>query len=288
MLSFSIPPTDPMPTAQQPENRHHHQNGLTNRSDGPTVAVVFIQPQCNMHCTFCITEDTFDPMTFEQAVDLFQHLKAIGVRSLVIGGGEPFDWPGDLIAVAREAKRIGFSTVQVGTNGIALPGGFEFIDAIDRYVLPIESLEPKPHNAMRLYGDRHHAIIMDRLDSLKRAQKSVTLSTVITEVNRNGITELAEFLRKYHAESQHVHAWHLYQFIPIGRGGAIHRDELHIPAAEYEEICRSVKMLDLPFRVYRRADMYHSRTVDFFWFEGGQIKRGSEQEPALPASTVQV
>lgn len=247
-----------------------------------------MQPQCNMHCTFCITEDTFDPMTFDQAADLFRHLKAIGVRSLVIGGGEPFDWPGDLVALAREAKRIGFATVQVGTNGIALPAGFQFIDVIDRYVLPIESLDAQAHNTMRLYRDRHHAIIMDRLDSLKRAKKSVTLSTVITEVNKSGIAELGEFLRKYHADSQHVHAWHLYQFIPIGRGGAIHGDELHIPAAEYEAICRSVKALDLPFRVYRRTDMYHSKTVDFFWFEGGQIKRESEQDPALQASAVEL
>jgi len=267
--------------------RRFHETSGDSSARGPTVAVVFMQPRCNMHCTFCITEDNFDAMTFDQAVAMFEHLQSIGVKSLVIGGGEPFDWPGDLVAVAREAKRIGFRTVQVGTNGIAMPDGFESVDAIDRYVLPIESVEPESHNRMRLYRDRHHAIIMDRLEALKRARKSVTLSTVITEVNKNEILDVAAFLRDYHAEGNHVHAWHLYQFVPIGRGGAVHGEALHIPPTEYDAIVNAVKALELPFAVYRRADMYHSRTVDFFWYEGGRIRRASDEEEhaAAPSST---
>jgi len=248
----------------------------TVRHPHPTVAVVFMQPACNMHCTFCVTEDNFDVMSHAQAETLLTYLKKIGVKSLVIGGGEPFDWPGDLVAVSQFAKQIGFSTVQVGTNGIALPDGFELIESIDRFVIPIESADPEPHNAMRLYQNRHHGIIMNRLDKLKQANKSVTLSTVITEVNKRGIITLAEFIRKHNESTNHIHAWHLYQFIPIGRGGAVHGDDLRIEPAEYNEIVESVKALDLPFRVYRRSDMYASQTVDFFWYENGEIKCGSE------------
>ena len=251
---------------------------LTLRAPGMPgrVAVIFLQPRCNMHCTFCITEDNFDAMTFAQGVVLLEWLHDEGVRTVVLGGGEPFDWPHNPISLAAEAKRLGF-LVQIGTNGIAVPQGFERSDAVDRWVLPLESVEPESHNRMRLYRDRHHGIILDRLAALKRARKSVTISTVITEVNKTGVLDVAEFLRREHEEGGHVHAWHLYQFIPIGRGGAVHGDSLKIAREEYEEIVEAMRAMDLPFRVYRRADMYRSQTVDFFWYAGGGIRRGSEE-----------
>lgn len=249
----------------------------TESASGLTVAVVFTQPACNMHCTFCITEDDFDTMTLVQGRTLLRHLKTIGVKSIVIGGGEPFDWPHDVVALARCAKSFGFKTVQVGTNGIALPEGFERITTIDRYVIPIESIDPEPHNAMRLFRDRHHDIILDRLRTLKRARKSVTLSTVITSVNRDHVLDLAEWMREHHDGSEHVHAWHLYQFVPRGRGGSVHGAALQIDPQEYEDIVESVQALGLPFRVYRRCDMYRSQTVEFFWYENGHIRCGAER-----------
>ena len=99
------------------------------------VAVVFLQPQCNMTCTFCVTEDDFEPIRFEDAVDLLGHLVQRGVRSVVFGGGEPFQWPGDVLQLASEARARGL-TVQIGTNGIDLPRGFADLECIDRWVLP--------------------------------------------------------------------------------------------------------------------------------------------------------
>jgi MoaA/NifB/PqqE/SkfB family radical SAM enzyme len=243
----------------------------------PTVAVVFTQPACNMHCTFCITESNFDVMTPEEGRAMLDHLASIGVRSVILGGGEPFDWPHDLPALAAYAKQRGFQTVQVGTNGIDVPEGFEHIEDIDRYVIPIESVDPDPHNRMRLYRNRHHGIVLDRLAALKRARKSVTLSTVITSVNRDHVTDLAEWIRRYHEGTEHVHAWHLYQLIPQGRGGAVHGAALHVPPDDYTAIVAAVKAMDLPFSVFRRSDMYHSRTVDFFWWKDGAIRRGAEE-----------
>lgn len=254
---------------------------------GPTVAVVFLQPRCNMHCTFCITEDNFNAFTFEQAIGLLARLSAGGtVRSVVLGGGEPFDWPHDVAALAAVGKSHGL-TMQVGTNGIAVPQGFEHLSSIDRWVLPLESVDPQPHNAMRLYRDRHHAIILDRLESLRRVSKSVTISTVVTQTNVDEVVEVGRFLREYANRGGNVHAWHLYQFLPIGRGGAVHGERLTLPQCAYEAICAEAESLDLPFRIYRRTDMYHSRTVDFFWMDGGAVRRGSEAwEPALVPVTV--
>ncbi len=35
-----------------------------------TIAVVMLHPLCDMHCPFCITENSMNTMSFEQASDL--------------------------------------------------------------------------------------------------------------------------------------------------------------------------------------------------------------------------
>lgn len=239
------------------------------------VAVVFLQPQCNMTCTFCVTEDDFDPIRFEDAVELLDHLVERGVRSVVFGGGEPFQWPGDVLQLAAKARARGL-LVQVGTNGIGLPHDFAGLECVDRWVLPLESTDPEVHQAMRHHRGRHHALILERLAELQRVHKSVTLSTVVTAVNRSGLPDLARFLVDYHAGGGNVHGWHLYRFLPLGRGGEVHRAELDISADAYRLACEEVLELELPFRVFRRRDMYRSRTVEFFWSKDGRVVSGSQ------------
>lgn len=255
-------------------------NNINSSRKQCAVAVVFMQPQCNMYCNFCVTENNFNAMTFEQGVRLLRFLKVRGFKVVVLGGGEPFAWPNDLVELTKVAKGYGFKTVQVGTNGINMPAGFAEIKSIDRYVLPLESVNPNVHNLMRVYKDnQHHRIIMDRLNTLKQARKSVTISTVVTKINLADVVKVGRFLRdEYNAGSEHVHAWHLYQFLPYGRGGEINRDALLVGEDEYLQIFEQVQNLDMSFRVYKRADMYKSQTVDFFWYDDDDnIKMGSSE-----------
>src|ERR1039457_4762113 len=109
-----------------------------SKIDPSHIAVIFLHPACNMTCTFCITEDNFDTMTQDQVLELLHLLKKANFSSIIFGGGEPFEWPGDLLFLTKEAKQLGF-LVQVGTNAVALPQDYQNIKSIDRYVLPIES-----------------------------------------------------------------------------------------------------------------------------------------------------
>jgi len=246
-------------------------------SSGQTsVAVVMLGSRCNMFCNFCVTEDSLSAMPWEYAVDLLKSLRAEGVRTVVFGGGEPFDWPGDVVRLTQTARTLGFRTIQVGTNGVSLPDGYEYIDSIDRYVLPLESRFAEPHNTMRRYKGRHHAIILDRLERLGDVGKSVTISTVMTAMNVDAVVGVGEFLREYQCDSECVHAWHVYRFLPLGRGGGVNAEALNVSTEEYEQVFQSVLDMGLDFRVYRRADMYHSKMVDFFWYEDGRVLRGSE------------
>lgn len=237
-----------------------------------------------MTCTFCITEDHFDVMTQAQAVELLRTLKKEGCTNVVLGGGEPLEWPGDLSALAQEAKRLGF-LVQLGTNGVDLFKNYHLLEDIDRVVLPLESAHADIHNTIRFYKNTHHQLVVEVLDKLRNAHKSVTLSTIVTRVNKDELPSLAVFLSAVNAPRPFIHAWHLYKFIPLGRGGKPNAGTLEITDGEYRDACHAVKTMGLPFDVYQRRDMYHSRTVDFFWYEGGHLKRASKNGPVADPKT---
>lgn len=243
------------------------------------IAVVFLQPECNMYCRFCVTQDDFEVMPAPVAAGLMERLRDRGVRTVVLGGGEPFAWRGDVLRLATRAKELGLC-VQVGTNGIALPPGFAELACIDRYVLPLESVDAGVHDDLRRFGGQHHRIVLERLRELQRAGKSVTVSTVVTRANRMGLPALAHFLEGYQSVSGNLHAWHLYQLLPQGRGGAKHGPALQVSVEDYQAACAEVQAMNLPFTVYRRVDMYRSRTVEFFWYQDRRVVAGSEAWPA--------
>jgi MoaA/NifB/PqqE/SkfB family radical SAM enzyme len=244
-----------------------------------SVAVLLLQPECNMSCTFCATEDALESMGLEQALALLDRLAAEGVSSVVLGGGEPFEWPGDVLRLAAAARARGLS-VQVGTNGIALPAGFAELACVDRWVLPLESVDAATHQELRRFEHRHHALILERLRELQRARKSVTISTVVTARNVRGLPDLARFLREYQAAGGNLHAWHLYRFLPVGRGGRRNHSALELSEPDYRAACAGVQALGLSFQVFRRSDMYRSRTVRFFWSQAGRIVSDPEAVPA--------
>ncbi len=230
-----------------------------------------LHPSCNMVCSFCVTEDSFAAMTFEQAVELLHTLKAIDIHNIVFGGGEPFTWEHDLVRLTEIAKQMDF-LVQVGTNGIGMPANFERLPSIDRYCLPLESADPKRHNSIRLYKGEHHSIIIERLEALQQTRKSVTISTVIHQENLDGLQELGYLLRDYHEKSHNIHAWHLYKFIPEGRGGRPNADRLSISGQTFDRIVAELKQMNLGFTIYKRRDMFQSRSVGFFWYLDDQLK----------------
>jgi len=239
------------------------------------IAVIFLHPACNMTCTFCATENDIDSMTMFQARALLDVANARGIGNVVLGGGEPFAWPHGVVSLARDGKAKGLF-VQAGTNGIDLPPRFETLDCIDRYVLPLDGPDAASHNAVRIAREGHYALIVGRLETLRSSGKSVTISTVVTAKNVDGLDRIGSFLAAYRERGGQLHAWHLYKLLPIGRGGRDNADALSISDADYSAACVAIQQRDLGFPVYRRTDMRHSRFVDFFWYERGSIRIGSE------------
>ena len=241
----------------------------------PRVAVVFLHPDCNMSCTFCITDDRMDTMTFGQAQRLLTTIRERSIDNVVLGGGEPFAWPHGTIRLAAWARSQGFF-VQAGTNGIGMPASRDQIDHIDRYVLPLDAADAAVHDDSRHYGPGHHELVLNRLDTLRGIGKSVTISTVVTARNVDRLSSLADLLNAYADDGGALHAWHLYKFLPEGRGGRAHADRLSVNDAAYDDACAGAKARCNAFHVYKRKDMRHSRSVEFFWQYRRRITVGSE------------
>jgi MoaA/NifB/PqqE/SkfB family radical SAM enzyme len=216
-----------------------------------------------------------ETMGMEMAQALLRDLRRRGFASAIFGGGEPFAWPHDLKKILAYAKSLGLAT-QVGTNGICFPASLARWDFVDRWVIPLDGASPGAHNRMRAYRERHWQIATGVLGKLRAAGRSATVSTVVTRVNRDEIVGIGEYLRALQdPERPFLHAWHLYKFLPFGRGGEAHRDELLLADAEYERIFSEARQLALPFRVFKRENMLLSKTVEFYWLEGGRLRAQS-------------
>jgi len=248
-----------------------------------SIASLFLSPQCDMSCRFCASESDFSVMTFEQAEGLLRSLRERSFRNVVLGGGEPFLWPHGLERLSRLARELGF-LVQVCTNGVALPDGFECIASIDRYLLPIESMDPRRHNELRRYRRGHHEIVVRRIESLAGSGRELTISTVVTGENLDELEEIAHYLKQVRRSGVAIHAWHLYRFLPGGRGGARNAASLSIGRDAFVRAAAGVKRLSLGFPVYRRDNMLRSSSVEFYWYEGAALRIGSQVLPGISLS----
>ena len=239
-----------------------------------SIAVIMLHGGCNMVCDFCAAECGLEAFAREEAFALVKRLRAKGFTGVVLGGGEPFTWP-HVAELAVAASAQGFE-VQVGTNGTVLPADFATLPGVDRYVLPLESAQPKTHNHVRhMRGVSHHALIVERLMDLRAAGREVTVSTVVTAENLTELPELGDWLGTYVREGGRLHAWHLYRFIAVGRGGASTMARFDVSEAEYHVAAEAEKARHPGMTIYKRPDMYHSRDVDFFWRAGGHVRVGS-------------
>ena len=213
-----------------------------------------------------------DTMSYAMAESLLRDFKRRGFLSAIFGGGEPFFWPHELKSIVQFAKGLGLIT-QIGTNAVKMPQNLEPWSFVDRWVIPIDGASRDVHNDLRQFRDRHWDIVTHALELLQIAGKSTTVSTVLTVVNRHEILEIGEYLRQLQtrAKKPFIHAWHLYRFLPFGRGGRVNRQHLEIPQSEYETLVRQVRELNLPFKVFKRENMQMSKTVEFYWVENGKL-----------------
>jgi hypothetical protein len=90
--------------------------------------------------------------------------------------------------------------------------------------------------------------------------------------NLDGLDELGAFLASYKARGGKLHAWHLYRFLPLGRGGSLNAPSYALEEGDFERAGSGVKAAFPELKIYLRPDMYHSKSVSFYWSRRGGLQ----------------
>ncbi len=89
----------------------------------PCSVLLEVTGQCNLHCAVCFADSgkvqTADPPLEKVSWLLERAIAAVGPTNLQLSGGEP-TLRDDLPEIVEIARRIGYSFVQVNTNGLRL------------------------------------------------------------------------------------------------------------------------------------------------------------------------
>jgi len=154
----------------------------------PLLAGFKITHKCNLKCRHCpFWHENLPQMTFKEIQGVFKNLYTMGVRILLIEGGEPFLWNDGTYRindVVKEAKKYFFS-VGVTTNGtISLE-----VDSNTLWV-SIDGLK-ETHNYIR--GREIFDQVIERVDAC--SHPNLYVNTTINKLNWEEIPELVRFLK---------------------------------------------------------------------------------------------
>ncbi len=98
-----------------------HPTPVLPRKDPPGPVVIWnLVRRCNLACRHCYStstdKDFSGELSLAEVVTTMADLRRFGVPALILSGGEPLLRP-DIFELAAEAKRLGFPSVALSSNG---------------------------------------------------------------------------------------------------------------------------------------------------------------------------
>jgi MoaA/NifB/PqqE/SkfB family radical SAM enzyme len=180
---------------------------VENTPMAQTSAVIYISELCNSRCVTCNAwkNKTEDQLSTETWIDILGQIRTSGFSSVEFVGGEPLIRR-DLPELALEAKRLGFSTILVSSNGFLLDrkhidnliqhGVNSFHISIDgmrdtyKFVRGVDWFD-KVLNAVRVISEREIPLLI--LTTLVR-QNIAELETIVSMAERYGSLWFANIL----------------------------------------------------------------------------------------------
>jgi uncharacterized radical SAM superfamily Fe-S cluster-containing enzyme len=95
----------------------------------PCSVLLEVTDRCNLHCAVCFADsghgEAEDPSLGKIAWLLERAMAAVGPSNLQLSGGEP-TLRDDLSEIVEVARRIGYSFIQVNTNGLRLAADIDY------------------------------------------------------------------------------------------------------------------------------------------------------------------
>ncbi len=177
--------------------------GLCNiHTSHTSLANVDLTNRCNLTCPICFANANasgtlFEP-SFEQVVEMMKNLrneKPVACRIIQFSGGEPLVYP-HFLEVVRKANELGFSHVQIASNGLKLADrDFTMRCAeagLHTIYLQFDGIGDEPY-----LKTRGEAVFDRKLKAMKNIReagmKIVFVPTIVKGVNDHHVGPILEF-----------------------------------------------------------------------------------------------
>ena len=178
--------------------------GLCNQhQSGSVLAQIDLTNRCNMRCPICFANAgaagyVCEP-TYEQHVAHLQRLRdfrPIPCTAVQFTGGEPTIHP-DFLRIVSKARSMGFSHIQIATNGIRL-ADYEFAAAayeagLHTLYLQFDGIGPEPYRHTRNYPGIWEKKLAVIENCRKLDMKVCLVPTIVRGVNDDQVEPIFRF-----------------------------------------------------------------------------------------------
>ncbi|MDR3102773.1 MAG: radical SAM protein [Methanocalculaceae archaeon] len=196
----------------------HHKSGTL-------LANIDVTNRCNLKCEFCFANAhacgyVYEP-TFNEIVSMFQLLRSeepVPCPAVQLAGGEP-TLRDDLIEIIKKAKELGFSQVQVASNGVKFAQDPEFAKQLRDAGLSTVYL-----HFDGVTGDTNSLLEKTSLPAIENCRKTglgiVLVPTIINGKNDHEIGAIIKFAAK------NIDVIRGINFQPVAFTGAAKNDDI--------------------------------------------------------------
>jgi MoaA/NifB/PqqE/SkfB family radical SAM enzyme len=208
----------------------------------PLIGTYYVTHRCNLKCVYCTehypVRDTVDVDT-EGAFEILRRMRK-EMPAIYFTGGEPLVRP-DIVEIVREAARLKFFPIYLGTNGLLLPLRDKITDYVDRLVISLDSMDADSWdtilNAGRGHAGKIYEIIAHYAAQQRKRDLSVLINCVITHNSIEQVYRVMEFCFR-----------HDVVFAPVSATIDSLPDPTLLARADYQRLARHI--LDLKKRGY--------------------------------------
>ncbi len=184
--------------------------GLCNLHKSHTcLANVDLTNRCNMNCPICFANANergyvFEP-SYDQVVDMLQTLrdeKPVPTTAVQFSGGEPTVYP-DFFKVLEKASEMGFSQIQIATNGIKLANDKDFAKKCEEaglhtVYLQFDGLDEENYKQAR--GREMLDVKKKAIENCRKTKpnplSTVLVPTIVNTVNDDEVGNILDFAIK--------------------------------------------------------------------------------------------
>nr|MDO8134524.1 radical SAM protein [Candidatus Njordarchaeum guaymaensis] len=201
-----------------------------NHKSHTALALIDVTNRCNLHCPICFANAATAGYVYEPSLDEIREIlvnfksnRPVPAPAVQFAGGEPTvrkDFP----EIVRTARDVGFTHIEVATNGIRIARDLDFAKAVKKaglstLYLQFDGVTPEPYKIAR--GRDLFPLKLKALENCRKAglHSIVLVPTVVRGVNDNQLGDILRFAIKNKDIIRGIN------FQPVSITGRINKEE---------------------------------------------------------------